>query len=112
MSFPSCGFSWSAAAIAAQRCCPSLMMNSTFSSSISSMPMSAPGTDSTKLTSERYDAVIEEKMNPSSLSRMYLAMSGTRLLLRMRWARSSGVLCSQSVNLKKRGISESAITVE
>jgi len=32
---------------------PSLMMNSTFSSSISSVPMSDPGVDSTKLTSER-----------------------------------------------------------
>ena len=50
------------------------------------------------------DAVIEANRYPSSLSRMYLAMSGIRFLLRMRCSRSSGVNSAQSVKVNILGI--------
>src|SRR4030095_903579 len=50
---------------------------------------------------------MEENRYPCSFSSMYFAMSGTRALFKTLCARISGVTSSQSLNLNKRGISES-----
>src|SRR6266516_1200686 len=69
-SSPRAGLSLSACAIAAQRCCPSLMTNSACSKSISRNPSPSALSRSNRI-SHLYEAVIEEKRYPSSLSRMY-----------------------------------------